>query len=118
MGCLITAVAAGLIVLLIFTLRDVFSRLNGEIDKLKEENTLLRKSFRDEYQRVHRLKRKYELVLKANNENADAKETVISYTDDPVLYVQKVDSVVHINYLNRFNNEESQHDLKGNNPTG
>jgi len=120
-GCFITAVAAGLIVLLLMTLRNVFQKLCQEINRLQDENMHLRQSFRDEYQRIHRVKRKYELILKSNNIDVDVEETIISYVDDPPIPSLNPDSnnsKVHINYLNRFGTTRKPQNIQGNNPTG
>ena len=116
-GCFITAVAAGFIAFLIITLRNVFKKLQKEINRLNGENMQLRKSFRDEYQRIHSVKRKYELILKSNNINIDAEETIISCVDDPSLDLQDSDSngssKVHFNYLNRFGTHEKPQTREG-----
>ena len=121
-GCFITAVAVGLIAFLIITLRNVIKKYREEINRLQNENMHLRKSFKDEYQRIHSVKRKYELILKSNNLNIDAEETIISCVDDPSLDFQNnIDSNehnVHFNYLNRFGTNEQPQTKKGSNPTG
>ena len=121
-GCFITAFAISLIAFLIITLRNVIKKCQEEIDRLQNENTELRKSFRNEYQRIHSVKRKYELILKSHNLNIDAEETIISCVDDPPLNFQnKPDSNehnVHFNYLNRFGTNEQSQIKKGSNPTG
>ena len=120
MGCLITAVTVGLIVLLTMTLRDIFQKLYEEIDRLRSENIQLRQSFRDEYQKIHRVKRKHELI-KSNNLDINAEETIISCVDDPSIHFPDSNlnnGKVHINYLNRFGTDEKSHNIKGNNPTG
>ena len=105
MGCFITAVAAGLLVLLILTLRDVIKKLQKEICKLQHENMLLRKSIKNEYRRVYRLKRKYGLISKISNPDIDAEETVISCVDDPQINFQddtNPENKVHFKYLKEF----------------
>lgn len=120
MGCLITAVTVGLIVLLTMTLRDIFQKLYEEIYRLRSENIQLRQSFRDEYQRIHRVKRKHELI-KSNNLDVNAEETIISSVDDPLIHFYNSDlnnGKVHINYLNRFGTDGKSQNIQGNNPTG
>ena len=121
MGCFITAVAAGLFVLLILTLRDVIKKLQDNICKLQYENMLLRKSIKDEYRKIYRLKRKYGLISRINNPDIDAEETLISCVDDPQINSPddiNFENKVHFEYLKGFCAYEESQSKKGNNPTG
>ena len=101
--CLLIAFVFSLVNLFICAIADTFHKVTEEELKQREEEKLARKKLRDEYQRVHKLKKKIKLLQKAGCMEED--ENIISAVDEPNIPAANYNNVaraVHFNYLKRY----------------
>ena len=110
--CLLIAFLISLVSLFIFTLIHAHEKKNEDDDKRRKEDYLLTKKLKNEYRRIHRLKRKRELLMKAGAVKEKDFESVISELDDDAVDLEDTSgntcSTVHIDYLKRLGTTRPQ----------
>ena len=101
--CFVTAVLLSLIALFVIVWIDFTRKADEEETELEHEEKVVRRKIRDEYLKVHNIKRKHELLMKAGCFPKDQleKKIVIDH-DDPQLSLKKdfgEVKEVHFNYV-------------------
>ncbi len=104
--CFITAVLLSLIALFIIAWIEFVQKTNEEEDKLEYEQKLVRKNIRAEYLKVHKVKQKNELLMKAGCLAPEKLEdTIVVDYDAPIIPLNKdfgEVKEVHFNYIDRI----------------
>lgn len=114
--CAMIAFLVSLIDLFIITIIDVFEKKNTEESKLHEEELLIRKKIRDEYQRIFRLKRRHKLLMGIKPKEAKAEKNIISGADNPVSRELNVVKKVHFAFLNGLDFHSQRQNISDSSP--
>ena len=102
-ACFVIAILFSLITLFIITWIHLFKKGEEEDDKLAHENKLVKNNIKGEYLKVHKMKRKHELLMKAGYLSPEQVEkTIIVAHDHPSILFKKdfqgVEKEVHFDY--------------------
>ena len=102
-ACFVIAVLLSLVVLFAIVWIDLIQKTKEEKAKLEDEQELIRKKIKDEYLKVHQMKKKNELLMKAGCMPSDQlKKTLIVDHDAPPFSINRdFEEVkeVHFNYI-------------------
>ena len=108
--CFVIAVLLALIALFIIAWIDLVKKTNEEEAELEHEQNLVRKKIKDEYIKVHKMKRKNELLMKAGCLPPEhAEKTIVVDHDDPPFSLNKdfkKIKEVHFNYIDNIVSDE------------
>lgn len=109
--CFVIAVLSFLFTLFAVTLIDLIQRLNEDRMKIYYEQSLVRKKIRDEYLKVHKVKRKKELLMKAGcllPEQVE-KTIVLDHTEPSFTLNKEFGKVkeVHFDYIDSTDPKEN-----------
>lgn len=104
--CCILAFLASLVVLFITTAVDTYEKEKEEEEKVHEEELELRKKIRDEYQRIHKLKKKHELLKKIESQEQITDSDMDTPPEISITKKEEPESTVHFSYLNRHTTDE------------
>lgn len=115
-SCALIAFLASLINLFIITAIDVFEKKTSEESRLHEEELLIMKKIRDEYQKIFRLKQKHALLLKIKPKEAEVEKNIISEAVSPLNTELNVAQKVHFAFLNRFDSHGQHQNISESNP--
>ena len=101
--CFVTAVLLSLISLFAIVWIDLIKMTNEEVAKLEHEQELIRKKLRDEYLKIHKMRRRDELLMKAGcmQKEQSEKNIVVDHDATPFSLNKDFEKVkeVHFNYI-------------------
>jgi hypothetical protein len=104
--CFAIAVLLSLMVLFTIAWIDLVQKTNEEEDKLEHEQKLIRKNIRAEYLKIHKVKQKNELLMKAGCLSPEKSEDTIVVDHDAHILSLNKDfgevNEVHFNYIDRI----------------
>lgn len=82
-SCFLVAFLVSLVALFVVTAIDIFEKVYEDESKLQEMEGDLGEKIRSEYLKIHKLKRRKELLLSTDDLNPDVKKNIISNLDIP-----------------------------------
>ncbi len=101
-ACFVIAVLLSLITLFLIVWVDLFKKAEEEEDKLDHENKLIRNNIKGEYLKIHKIKKKHELLMKTGFLSPEQVEETIIDSDCPSLSLKKdfqgIEKEVHFDY--------------------